>query len=166
MPSCVFGSPIRSIRTVLELDDAAQVVSYEVYSPFGSTTYRAARNQLEARNRFRFTGRERDEESGLYYHGKRYYAPWLARWTATDPAGMADGMNRYVYARNSPVHRTDPSGTSSLPKDQQEVVDALSSRMRDIQQQLEELGFFTGDALGQGQRPQDCWRCSRCSIES
>jgi RHS repeat-associated protein len=32
-------------------------------------------------------------ESGLYYHGARYYVPWLGRWVSTDPSGMTDGVN-------------------------------------------------------------------------
>src|SRR5262249_32076136 len=83
--------------SMLELDDEARVISYEEYSPFGSTTYQAARSTQETPKRYRYTSRERDEESGLYYHGARYYAPWLARWTSCDPAGLSDGPNLYVY---------------------------------------------------------------------
>jgi len=97
---------------MLELDDQARILSYEEYTPFGSSSYEAMVGQIEAK-RYRFTGKERDEESGLYYHGARYYAPWLARWTAADPAGLVDGTNRYSYARGNPVIRVDPSGTQS-----------------------------------------------------
>ena len=37
--------------------------------------------------RYRYTGKERDEETGLYYHGARQYAAWLGRWTRADQAG-------------------------------------------------------------------------------
>jgi RHS repeat-associated protein len=69
----------------LELDHAAQVISYEEYTPYGSTSYQAVRSQTEAPKRYRHSGKERDEASGLYYYGARFYAPWLARWTSTDP---------------------------------------------------------------------------------
>jgi hypothetical protein len=59
---------------ILELDDQARLVSYADF-PFGSTAYRAVRNQVETANRYRYTGKERDEENDLYYHGARYYAP-------------------------------------------------------------------------------------------
>lgn len=117
-------APARSIRyqlsnhlgsAAVELDDTAQVISYEEYSPFGSTTYEAVRNQTETPKRFRFTGKERDEESGFYYHGVRYYAPWLGRWTAADPAGFADGLNSYVYVRNNPAMLTDSTGAQCDP---------------------------------------------------
>ena len=79
--------------SVLELDQAGQVISYEEYYPYGSTSYQAVRARTETRKRYRYTGKERDTETGLYYHGARYYAPWLARWTSCDPAGLADGVN-------------------------------------------------------------------------
>ena len=36
---------------------------------------------------FRFTSKELDEETGLYYHGARYYEPTISRWMSADPAG-------------------------------------------------------------------------------
>jgi RHS repeat-associated protein len=98
----------------LELDEAGEIISYEEYFPYGSTSYRAVRGDLEVSpKRYRYTGKERDEETGFYYHGARYYAPWLGRWTSADPAGMVDGTNLYCYARNNSVKLIDPSGTQS-----------------------------------------------------
>src|SRR5207342_1927971 len=71
-----------------------------------------------ARKRYRFTGKERDEESGLSYHGARYYAPWLARWTIPDPAGHTDQLNLYTYARSRPSSLTDPSGNEDIDPQQ------------------------------------------------
>ncbi len=98
---------------VLELDDASEVISYEEYYPYGSTSYQASRGQTEAPKRYRYTVKERDEESGLYYHGARYYAPWLGRWTRTDPVGLADGENLYVFVRANPIKLIDPTGRYS-----------------------------------------------------
>ena len=84
--------------SVLELDQRAQVITYEEYYPYGSTSYQAVRSRTETPKRYRYTGKERDTETGLYYHGARYYAPWLARWTSCDPAGLTDGPNLYIFA--------------------------------------------------------------------
>jgi RHS repeat-associated protein len=46
--------------------------------------------------RYRYTGKERDDSSGLCYYGARYQAPWLARWISPDSAGAVDGLNLYV----------------------------------------------------------------------
>ena len=68
------------------------------------------RSQTETPKRYRYTGKERDEESGLYYHGARYYAPWLGRWVSCDPAGLRGGINLFLYADNSPVLFMDTTG--------------------------------------------------------
>jgi RHS repeat-associated protein len=98
---------------VLELDDEAQIISYEEYFPYGSTSYQAVRSRLETPKRYRYSGKERDEENGFYYHGKRYYAPWLGRWTAPDPVGTNDGLNLYQYVSGNPVRLIDPQGTGA-----------------------------------------------------
>jgi RHS repeat-associated protein len=100
----------------LELDADARIVSYEEFYPYGSTSYQAVRSRTETPKRYRYTGKERDEESGLCYHGARYYAPWLARWTNCDPAGLADGLNLYAYVRGNPVSYADPTGMWSWKK--------------------------------------------------
>lgn len=71
--------------------------------------------------RYRFTGRERDEESGLSYHGKRYYVPGLTRWASCDPAGITGGVDLYIYVRDNPLRLTDLSGMQpeNLPQDAQ-----------------------------------------------
>lgn len=96
----------------VELDDQARVLTYEEYSPYGSTTYAGVDGSLELPKRYRFTGKERDEETGLSYHGARYYAPWLARWTSADPGGGMDGLNLYQYCLSNPVHYVDGNGAS------------------------------------------------------
>ena len=58
----------------LELDETGDVISYEEYHPYGTTSYQAMNANIHAvAKRYRYTGKERDEESGLYYHGARYY---------------------------------------------------------------------------------------------
>jgi RHS repeat-associated protein len=94
----------------LELDDQAQIISYEEYFPYGSTSYQAVRNQTDTPKRYRYTGKERDEENDLYYHGARYYAPWLGRWTGADPMGIDEGLSSYWYARDNPVTLIDRRG--------------------------------------------------------
>jgi RHS repeat-associated protein len=94
----------------LELDGAAAIISYEEYTPYGSTSFQVVSGQLRVPKRYRFIGKERDEESGLYYHGARYYVPWLERWLSTDPIGIGDGTNLYVYCTSNPIRHLDRTG--------------------------------------------------------
>jgi RHS repeat-associated protein len=115
---------------ILELDDAGDVISYEEYFPYGATSYQAVRSQVETPKRYRFTGKERDEETDLYYHGARYYIPWLGRWAAADPAGLTDGNNLYAYARDNPVTFVDRNGHDSTTPSEPEVVSNTQPRFQ------------------------------------
>lgn len=106
-----FGNHLGSAS--LELDEQAQIISYEEYAPYGSSTYQAVRSQTETAKRYRHSGKERDEESCLYYYGARYYAAWLGRWVSSDPAGLADGQNLYRFVRNTPTRLIDRTGNDS-----------------------------------------------------
>jgi RHS repeat-associated protein len=98
----------------LETDDAGEPISYEEFHPFGTTAYWSARPGSDiSLKRFRYVGKEHDDETGLYYFGARYSAPWLGRWTSADPAGFADGLNQYAFTRNNPVTLADATGTQS-----------------------------------------------------
>jgi RHS repeat-associated protein len=96
----------------LELDDQGQVISYEEYCPYGNTSYQAGPSAVEVSlKRYRYTGMERDEETGFYYNLRRYYIPWLARWASSDPIGISDSVNTYLYVRDRPSSLSDPEGT-------------------------------------------------------
>jgi RHS repeat-associated protein len=95
----------------LEVSEAAAVISYEEYHPFGTTAYRSSNGDVEvSAKRYRYTGKERDEETGFGYHGARYLALWLGRWGSADPSGLVDGANLYQYCRGNPVGLLDPTG--------------------------------------------------------
>ncbi|MFH0341567.1 MAG: SpvB/TcaC N-terminal domain-containing protein [Chromatiales bacterium] len=94
---------------------ASNFINREEYFPYGETSFGSF-----ARKRYRFTGKERDEESGMSYHGARYFAPWAARWVSCDPAGIANNqsgqtgyiadLNLFTYAVNNPIKYHDPTG--------------------------------------------------------
>jgi RHS repeat-associated protein len=118
------GSPAQLVRYELgnhigsacvELDDQARLISYEEYYPHGATAYQAVTGQIDVPKRYRYAGKERDDENGFYFLGARYYASWLGRWTSADPAGLADGPNLYAYAHNAPIRLSDPNGLNATP---------------------------------------------------
>ena len=99
-----------------ELSETADIISHEEYFPFGDTSYQAVTSDLESNpGRYRYSGKERDEENGFSHHGARYYATAICRWTSADPLGIVDHANLFVYVRNNPVIATDPSGLVSKP---------------------------------------------------
>jgi RHS repeat-associated protein len=108
-----FGNHLGSAS--LELDDKGRVISYEEYYPYGSTAYHAVDKGIKAAGkRYRYTGMERDDETGLSYHSARYYVPWLGRWVSADPAGLVDGVNIYRYCANNPIIFHDPNGKETI----------------------------------------------------
>lgn len=97
------GDHLRSSQIVTTED--GELYSQEEYYPYGETSFGSYRKK-----RYRYNGKERDEETGLYYYGARYYAPWLRRWCSVDPAGTMDGYNMYLYAKSAPINFTDEVG--------------------------------------------------------
>lgn len=97
------GSSISSISSEGEWINREEFYSYGE-SSFGSYS----------RKRFRFQGKERDDESGNGYFGARYYVPSLARWASADPIGQNGGNNCFAAFGNSPSNRIDPTGLADV----------------------------------------------------
>lgn len=95
----------------MEVDDGGQTIGYEEYFPYGGTSFVAGRSLAEVKlKQYRYSGKERDASTGLYYYGARYYAPWLGRWMSCDPAGTVDGLNLYGFVGGNPVTYKDIGG--------------------------------------------------------
>jgi RHS repeat-associated protein len=99
-----------SVRAVT--DQTGAVVRTHDYRPFGE-----GENPPAGADPSRFTGKERDRESGLDYFGARYYASRSARFTTVDPlmgteTALFDPQrwNRYTYVGNRPTRLVDPDG--------------------------------------------------------
>jgi len=90
---------------------SAKLAAYYEYDAWGNTMTEAERTGVE--NPYRYSTKEWDEKSGLYYFGARYYSPEIGRWTQRDPAGTVDGLNLYVYAFNSPSSILDEWGEAA-----------------------------------------------------
>lgn len=96
------------LGSVIGLTDGAGTVkaSY-VYDAWGNLT---GGNAGGLENPYRYTGREYDSESGLYYYRARYYDPQAGRFISQDPTGIAGGINQYGYVAGNPVNAVDFSG--------------------------------------------------------
>ena len=79
------------------------------YDSFGNITS----NTGNIVNPYRFTGRELDSETGLYYYRARYHDPSIGRFISEDPISFrGSGTNFYGYVRNNPLSWVDPYGFS------------------------------------------------------
>lgn len=100
----------------LELDEQGLLVSYEEYFPYGGTCFIAGPNQVDVSLKtYRYSGKECDNSTGLYYYGMRYYVSWLGRWLNPDPAGTVDGLNLFEFVGGNPVTYRDENGLSKRP---------------------------------------------------
>ncbi|OPZ27781.1 MAG: tRNA(Glu)-specific nuclease WapA precursor [Lentisphaerae bacterium ADurb.BinA184] len=98
-----------SVRDLL--DGAGALADHTLMTAFGQVVSRTA---PAIANRYYFTGRELDAETGLYYYRARYYDPATHRFISADPVGLASGdTNLYRYVGNNPANATDPQGTSA-----------------------------------------------------
>lgn len=98
-----------SIRDVV--NNAGIIQNHLVYDSFGQL--RSETNPV-VDFRFGYTGREPDEETGLYYYRARYYDGTVGQFISEDPIGFSGGdANLYRYVENSPTNYTDPLGLVS-----------------------------------------------------
>ncbi len=95
-------------------DALGDVTSRRDFMPFGEEILRAVYGSDSVRQKF--TGYERDDETGLDFAEARYYYNNHGRFTAVDPL-LASGksadpqtFNRYAYTMNRPLILTDPTG--------------------------------------------------------
>lgn len=94
-----------------ELDADGQAVGFEEFYPYGASAVADERDDVVAKpKRYRYSGKELGDVSGLYFYGARYYAPWMGRWISPDPAGTIDGTNLYCFVGANPVSFNDPNG--------------------------------------------------------
>jgi RHS repeat-associated protein len=84
------------------------VVAKYLYDPFGNTL--SMSGPMASANRYRFSSKEYNDNSGIYYFGRRFYDPNLQRWLNRDPILESGGNNLFGYVANSPINKTDPVG--------------------------------------------------------
>jgi RHS repeat-associated protein len=145
-PYYYFADHLQSARVIVQAGQ--NTACYEAdFEPYGiehdAITATCTQN-------YKFTGKERDSESGLDYFGARYDSSRLGRFMSPDPLylelrrlGDPQQLNLYTYARNNPVSLSDPTGLDvtlrcKRKKECREAVEELNRRKN--QQFKVELG--------------------------
>ncbi|MHC4621013.1 MAG: polymorphic toxin-type HINT domain-containing protein, partial [Planctomycetota bacterium] len=104
-----------SVRQIIKYENGqVKVVDRYTYTPFGETHDSQVQQDADLKNRFMFAGQYYDDEIKQYYLRARQYDPYIARFTARDPLlGQFEDpltLHRYLYCRNDPIDKTDPTG--------------------------------------------------------
>lgn len=84
------------------------------YLPFGETLVDEHTNSINSP--FKFNGKEKDEETGNYFYGARYYDPKWSIFISVDPLAEQT-MDAYGYCYQNPVKLIDPTGMSAVESD-------------------------------------------------
>lgn len=99
------------LGSVTSLSSSAGAIAQTyTFDSFGKQT--ASSGSLT--NPFRYTAREFDSETSLYYYRARYYDATSGRFISEDPIAYRGGMNYYRYVRNNAANLTDPTGLYAL----------------------------------------------------
>lgn len=94
--------------SVMRTDLSGEEIDREEYYPFGDSSLRTFTYK-----RYRYVGKEKDAESGLYYYGARYYVAWACRFISVDSAaGKYPDVSSYNYCLNNPIRLVDPDGNA------------------------------------------------------
>jgi RHS repeat-associated protein len=106
----LYMDQVGTIRTITQSNGT---MCYDAdYTPYGQEIPHT--NSCGVTYNYKFTGYERDTETGLDYAFARYYSSRLGRFLSVDPlagdAGDAQSLNRYAYVENNPRNLFDPLG--------------------------------------------------------
>ncbi|MDX1455620.1 MAG: RHS repeat-associated core domain-containing protein [Gammaproteobacteria bacterium] len=104
----VYYIHVDHLNTPQIVTDANQQVAWQGdYSPFGDVDVTENSN-IELN--LRFPGQYFDAETGLNYNYFRSYNPAMGRYTQSDPIGLADGPNTYIYGYSNAISNSDVLG--------------------------------------------------------
>ncbi len=94
------------------IDSSGDQLAKYLYDSFGNTL--GMWGTVAAVNTYRFSSKEIDTRSGLYYYDARYYDPNYQRWIQRDPVAEQGGINLNQFVSNNPINYVDPNGLWQL----------------------------------------------------
>jgi RHS repeat-associated protein len=128
--------------TIALTSETGGLVERQQYEPFGQTSS----SQL---TRYGFTGRERDNATGLMYYRARWYDPQIGRFMSEDPIGLEGGLNFYAYVQDNPVNLVDPFGLAYTKAQCAALFESIISRATRLAYKLgkyDAVADFSGGA--------------------
>jgi RHS repeat-associated protein len=107
-------------------DGTGAVQDHLVYDGYGNVV---TETNAAFGDRYKFTSRELDAETGLQYNRARYYDPRTGRWISQDPLSFDGGdSNLYRYVSNNPTNGTDASGLEDFTLTAEDVEPATGGK--------------------------------------
>ena len=102
-------------------DASSKPIQYIHYAPYGELIDN--QRVINYDERYKFTGKERDAESGYDYFGARYYASPFSFWLSVDPlADKYPAISPYAYCTWNPIKFVDPDGNSVVVDDDGKII--------------------------------------------
>lgn len=144
-------------NTRIITDQNGNIAETHDFYPFGEKIA----TQPQSEDKFLFTGKPRDAETGIDYFGVRYYSSTLSRWLSPENhidllANMATPQrwNLYVYVLNNPINLLDLEGNSDRISFFIVVDPAAENREKGLAKQLatrlsKEIDFHKTSSLQQ-----------------
>jgi RHS repeat-associated protein len=129
------------------MDTNQYMVARYLYDPFGRLL--GQWGKLAEANVYRFSSKEWDANTRLYYYLYRFYEPDLQRWLNHDPIEEDGGVNLYQFVGNNPANLVDPLGLSSVaaPNKFDPCNDPCSDLLESIKQQARHVRGRYNDML-------------------
>jgi RHS repeat-associated protein len=122
-----FADNLGSASVITNATGAMPPLTESDYYPFGGEIPITSGDP----NHYKFTGKERDTESGLDNFGARYDASSLGRFMTPDPLGgrlvNPQTLNKYSYVANNPINFTDPTGLYMCADDAKDAKEHCTS---------------------------------------
>ena len=95
--------PMGNLAGTVNLDSIGVPHTWDPWGKNTSTTW-------DGMDALGWKGLQPETGTGLIYMRARWYDPALGRFISEDPAGLAGGINPYVFAGDDPINNSDPSG--------------------------------------------------------
>ena len=127
------------------------VAAKYLYDPYGNTL--AQSGPLADANSYRFSSKEWNQNSGLYYYLYRFFDSNVQRWLTRDPIRERGGINLYQYAMNNALNLIDPYGHKGLTQKYcDDFYKAMEKDRNDLIQAIaeEHLYLTIGQVVGIG----------------
>ena len=108
-----FYHPDHLGSTAIITDRHGTATQFIAYLPFGEAL--VSEHTTRRGTPFKFTAKEFDSETGLYYFGARYFDPRIAIWYGVDPMrDLYPHKTAYHFCSNNPIRYIDPDGRDDI----------------------------------------------------